>query len=185
MTIEERIILSKQPITWTGDLADDCKATWAGLLLRAEWMDEDYWWWSVYDMQKNEVAIDNSNNHTERFIGGEVSRQMAESVAQQYIVQITNRQEVAKYFISDTFKITGRGLVFVGYILEGCVTLGNNIEFEVFSSLYQRKIIGIEGITYSSPNKVNTGLLLKCIHEEEIDELRNWKPENVIACIYT
>jgi hypothetical protein len=184
MTKEERITLAKQLITWTGDLSDDCTATWAGLMLRAEWMDEDYWWWAVYDMQKDEATIDDSNNYTDRFIGGDISRQKAESVAKKYITEITTRQETAKYLIADTFKITGRGLVFAGYIKDGLISIGDTIEFVALSSIFQRRIIGIEGITKSHPDKVNTGLLIKCDSEAEIDELRNWKPDNVVATIY-
>jgi hypothetical protein len=28
-----------EKIIWNGDLDDDCTALWAGLMLRAEWMD--------------------------------------------------------------------------------------------------------------------------------------------------
>ncbi|MGZ4034171.1 MAG: hypothetical protein ACXVP4_04850, partial [Bacteroidia bacterium] len=178
MTIEERKTLAKQPITWTGDLLDDCTAEWAGLMLRAEWMDEDYWWWAVYDMQKDEVTINDSNNYPERFIGGETARQKVENIAKKYIIEITTRQETAKYLIADTFKITGRGIVFAGYITEGTVSIGDTIEFTVLSTLFQRRIIGVEGITKSQPDKVNTGLLIKCDCDSEIDELRNWKPNN-------
>jgi len=80
MTIEKRRELAKQPILWTGDLDDDCIAIWAGLTLRAEWMDEDYWWWSVSEIGKVE-NIDDSNNYEEQFLGGEVSRKKAEEVA--------------------------------------------------------------------------------------------------------
>ena len=62
-----------QPIIWNGDLKDDCTAKWSGLMLRAEWMDEDYWWWCVYDVLDNENQIDSSNEYDERFIGGEVA----------------------------------------------------------------------------------------------------------------
>ena len=34
---------------WHGDLDDDCSAECAGLTLRAELMEEKYWWWCVYD----------------------------------------------------------------------------------------------------------------------------------------
>ncbi|WP_028981126.1 hypothetical protein [Sporocytophaga myxococcoides] len=170
MTTEERKILATQPITWIGDLSDDCTANWAGLMLRGEWMDEDYWWWAVYDMKKDG--------------GGEISRQKAESVAQEYINRITTRQETAKYIIADTFKISGRGLVFAGYITEGFVSIGDTVEFIVFSTLYQRRIIGIEGITKPQPDKINTGLLIECYNDVEIDELRNWRPDNVVAVIY-
>jgi hypothetical protein len=30
-----------QPIIWEWDLNDDCTARWAGLMLRAEWMDKN------------------------------------------------------------------------------------------------------------------------------------------------
>jgi hypothetical protein len=183
MTTEERKILATQSIIWIGDLSDDCTANWAGLMLRAEWMNEDYWWWAVYDIKKD-ATIDDSNNYTERFIGGEISRLKAESVAQEYIIRITTRQETAKYIIADTFKISGRGLVFAGYITEGLVSIGDTIEFIVFSTLFQRRIIGIEGITKSQPDKINTGLLIECYNDDEIDELRNWKPDNVVAVVY-
>ncbi len=37
-----------EPPEWLGDLDDDCTATWAGFMLRAEQCDEG-WWWAVYD----------------------------------------------------------------------------------------------------------------------------------------
>jgi hypothetical protein len=184
MTTDERKIGAKQPITWTGDLSDDCTATWAGLMLRAEQMDETYWWWAVYDMQKDGAIIDDSNNYAERFMGGDISRQKAERVAQKYIVEITRQKQIAKYIIENTFMLTGRGIVFAGYLTEGIVSVGDRIEFTAFSTLYQRKIMGVEGITKSQPNKVNTGLLIKCSNDAEMDELKNWKPENTEAIIY-
>jgi hypothetical protein len=88
MNVIDRKILAEEPIIWTGDLSDDCKAEWAGLMLRAEWIDEDYWWWAVYDMQKGEITIEDSNEYDEKFIGGEMAREKAESVAKKYIVNI-------------------------------------------------------------------------------------------------
>lgn len=184
MTTEERKLLAQQPITWGGDLSDDCTALWAGLMLRAEWMDEDYWWWRVYDMQKEEAIVDCSNNYNHRFIGGDVSRQKAESVAQLYIDDITTREEVGSFLISDTFKITGRGIILGGYITEGVINIGDTIEFIGLFTVFQRTIIGIEGIRKSQPDKVNTGLLIKCTNDTEINELQNWKPVNVVAIIY-
>lgn len=184
MSTDERKIGASQPITWTGDLSDDCTATWAGLMLRAEQMDETHWWWAVYDMQKGEAIIDDSNNYTERFIRGDISRQKAERVAQKYITEITKQKQIAKYIIKDTFKITGRGIVLAGSITEGIVSVADMIEFTAFSTLYQRKIIGIEGVTKSQTDKENTGLLIHCSNDSEIDELKNWKPENTVAIIY-
>jgi hypothetical protein len=80
-----RKILAKEPIIWKGDLSDDCTAEWAGLMLRAEWMEEDFWWWAVYDMQKNEVTVESSNEYDSRFIGGDSARAMAERVARAYL----------------------------------------------------------------------------------------------------
>ena len=85
LNISDRKPLTKDPINWTGDLADDCTAKWAGLMLRAEWMDEDYWWWAVFDMQNDGIEIDSSNNYDEQFIGGHVSRKKAEDVAKKYL----------------------------------------------------------------------------------------------------
>jgi hypothetical protein len=73
MDNDHRKILAREPIMWTGVLTKDCKAIWAGLMLRAEWMDEDYWWWCVYDMEKEEIQIDSSNNYLESFLSGENS----------------------------------------------------------------------------------------------------------------
>lgn len=74
-----------QPIIWNGDLNDDCTARWSGLMLRAEWMDEDYWWWCVYDMLDNENQIDSSNEYDERIIGGNKAREKAEEIARNYL----------------------------------------------------------------------------------------------------
>ncbi len=89
MTLEERKAFAKQPIIWKGNLSDDCTAVWAGLMLRAEWMDEDYWWWAVYDELKNETTIDDSNNYSEQCLGGEIARQKAKNVARAYLIEIT------------------------------------------------------------------------------------------------
>jgi hypothetical protein len=77
-----------QPIIWEGDLNDDCTARWAGLMLRAEWMDKDHWWWCVYDMMDDENQIDSSNEHSERCISGNAARSKAEEVARNYIKDI-------------------------------------------------------------------------------------------------
>lgn len=183
MTTDQRKRLAKQPITWTGDLMDDCSAKWAGLLLRAEWMDEDYWWWSVYDMQKGEITIEDSTEHDQRFIGGDITRKKAESIAINYITAITS-EATAKYLIAETFKITKRGLALTGYITEGNVSIGDIIEFPASSILRLRKIIGIEDIRNVYKPTINTGLLLQCNSDFEIDELAKWQPNNIIATIY-
>jgi hypothetical protein len=73
----------KDKIKWTGDLSDDCTAIWNGLMLRAEWLDEDYWWWAVSDLKTDEI-IDSSNEYEIKFTGGEAARNKAEAVAKNY-----------------------------------------------------------------------------------------------------
>jgi len=75
----------KQQIIWEGDLKDDCTAKWSGLILRAEWMDENYWWWCVYDNLNNDIQIDSSSEYNEKFIGGEIARNKAEDIAKEYL----------------------------------------------------------------------------------------------------
>jgi len=88
MITKQRKVLAQEPIVWTGDLDDDCVARWAGLMLRAEWMDEDYWWWAVYDMENNEITIDASNEYDERVIGGKIAREKAENAAKKYLTEL-------------------------------------------------------------------------------------------------
>jgi hypothetical protein len=85
MSLQERKLLTLVPIVWTGDLSDDCIANWAGLMLRAECMQENIWWWAVYDMERNEFTIDCSNEYEGEFISGEIARKKAESVARSYL----------------------------------------------------------------------------------------------------
>lgn len=89
----------------------------------------------------------------------------------------------AKYQIDDTFKVTGRGVVFAGKILEGIINLGDLIEFEFNGESLRRKITGIEGIR-STPEKPNTGILIECKDGSEIDELRSWNPDGTIVKVY-
>ena len=75
------------PIIWNGDLEDDCTASWKGLILRAECMDEEIWWWAVSkDNEIHSDEIDSSNNYDTNCIGGKNARQLAEEVAVKYII---------------------------------------------------------------------------------------------------
>ena len=72
-------------IIWIGDLDDDCSAKWNGLILRAELMDENKWWWAVSKDNKNPLdQIDSSNNYDFICKGGEEARHMAEKAAVEY-----------------------------------------------------------------------------------------------------
>ena len=93
------------------------------------------------------------------------------------------QQHIAKYFIADTFKITGRGLVFLGHLMEGDVSSGDIIEFTAFGTELYRRIIGIEGVR-SQATKTNIGILIRCESEAEIDNLRNAEANNQVALIF-
>jgi len=183
MDISERKQLAAVSIEWQGDLLDDCTAQWAGLMLRAEWMDEEWWWWAVYDMQRDEITIESSNRYDESFIGGIAAREKAESVARQYIDRITGAV-AGQFFIGGIFKITDRGLFLAGNIQYGNASIGNIIEFSDGSELEYRKIIGIESILKSSSKETNTGILIDCKDESEIEYFRNNIEPNQIATIF-
>jgi len=94
------------------------------------------------------------------------------------------QQPIAKYFIADTFKITGRGLVFAGHIIEGEVSPGDILEFTAFDTVIYRKIIGVDYSRTPGALKENVGILIRCESEDEIDKLRNTKQNNQVALIF-
>jgi hypothetical protein len=74
-------------IEWKGDLDDDCTAEWSGLLLRAEWMDGDRWWWAVSDLASGD-EIDSSNHDGYfdiKFTSGSAARHAAEQAAYEHL----------------------------------------------------------------------------------------------------
>ncbi len=90
------------------------------------------------------------------------------------------------YAIEDTFNITGRGLIIVGRVVEGDITIlaGDYIEFMALNRLRRRRIKGGEIFSGPRVNFSKIGLLIQCENKEEIDELRAWKPFNEVARIY-
>jgi translation elongation factor EF-Tu-like GTPase len=90
---------------------------------------------------------------------------------------------VAKYTIKDTFIITGRGLVLSGKIEEGEVRPGDFIEFNAFNKTRKRRITGVDFMRKAEDKEFNVGLLIKCENEDEILELRKWRPQTEIAII--
>jgi hypothetical protein len=79
-----------EPIVWSGNLNDDCTAIWNGLILRAEWMDEEIWWWAVSINDGRLEEIDSSNNYDTSCIGGEKARKFAEHAAIKYLTENSN-----------------------------------------------------------------------------------------------
>ena len=80
----QQIAGKENPIKWTGDLSDDCTAYWAGLLLRAEEMEENLWWWLVMD-RKRSLEIATSNERCENCEDGISARREAEKAARSYL----------------------------------------------------------------------------------------------------
>lgn len=74
------------PISWLGDLKDDCAAEWAGLTLRAEQMDRKHWWWAVYAAADREIIAD---SHASSFVAhnGKKARGAAEIAARKWLAQ--------------------------------------------------------------------------------------------------
>lgn len=95
-------------------------------------------------------------------------------------------KEVAKYYISDTFIITGRGLVFTGHTIEGQMNLGNFIQFPYNDQIVVKKIRGIEQSINNERvfDGLNTGILIECKNEDEIQQIRNSSLKNIEAVIF-
>jgi len=92
-------------------------------------------------------------------------------------------KERSTYQINDTFKITGRGIFFAGNISYGLVSIGDWIEFNFYGSVIRRRISGIEGIR-SLKEENNCGLIIESSNTEEIENLKNWEPNGLLAKIY-
>ena len=75
-------VSAPEPILWRGDLDDDCSADWVGFGLRAEAMDDDRWWWCVYDHWADDGdAVASSNDDDIRYETGDAARRAAEQAA--------------------------------------------------------------------------------------------------------
>ena len=48
-------------------------------------MDDDLWWWCIYDMSNGGIQIDSSANYERRPNTGEVARKAAEHSARKYL----------------------------------------------------------------------------------------------------
>lgn len=91
----------------------------------------------------------------------------------------------AIYQIHDTFKITGRGIVFIGFILEGKLDIGNIIKFEFNGRTLERKIRGVDNGMRIVEGCPSVGVMIESLNEEEIEHLRKWNPNKTEARIYS
>ncbi|MBA3682591.1 MAG: hypothetical protein H0W73_15740 [Bacteroidetes bacterium] len=94
------------------------------------------------------------------------------------------KQPTAKYKIADSFKITGRGLIFAGAIIDGEVNCGDMIEFIFSGQTRLRKIKSIEMIRTTNGSENTIGLVISCFDQKKIDELNGWISVNQIAIIH-
>ena len=84
---------TSETIQWTGDLKDDCTAIWGGLMLRAEEMDRNFWWWAVVQDEGRGELLYSSHEDDRECRSGVVARQRAESCAMDFLnVQMQNNQ---------------------------------------------------------------------------------------------
>jgi translation elongation factor EF-Tu-like GTPase len=93
-------------------------------------------------------------------------------------------KERSTYKINDTFRITGRGIVFLGNISKGLVSIGDFIKFKFDNTELTRRIVGIEGVR-SLKEENNCSLMIETTNELEIEKLRNWEPNGLQATIYS
>ncbi|WP_299190455.1 hypothetical protein [uncultured Aquimarina sp.] len=93
-------------------------------------------------------------------------------------------KQIATYQIHDTFKITGRGIVFVGFILDGEFGTGDIIKFNFDGQIIERKIKGIDNGMRGAEGYPNVGVMIENKSDQEIEKLRNWNPNKVIGEIY-
>ncbi|NVN18097.1 hypothetical protein GUA46_07075 [Muricauda sp. HICW] len=93
-------------------------------------------------------------------------------------------KHIATYEIHDTFRITGRGIVFSGNILDGEFLTGDLIKFDFNGQILERRIKGIDAGMRVAKGKPNVGIMIETINESEISDLRNWEPNQAIAKIF-
>ncbi len=94
-------------------------------------------------------------------------------------------KKVAVFQITDTFTITGRGLVLAGQILEGFISVNDSIEFMALGNTLKRKVVAVEFIRFSQPREDNIGLVIECKDREEMKELDAWEPQGLKATVWT
>ena len=92
-------------------------------------------------------------------------------------------KQVAEFQIHDTFKITGVGLVFAGIVLTGELRSGDFIRFDFNGVILKCKIKGVHLMRVTDA-KPNAGMAIESLNNQEIDDLRSWKPNQVMAEIY-
>ena len=95
------------------------------------------------------------------------------------------KQEIkGRFSIEAAFIITGRGLVLSGKLKAGNVQAGDSIALEVLNSNRIRIISGIDWGMGQQPEHRKIGLMIRCMDEAEIEELRAFDWNKTDADIY-
>lgn len=90
---------------------------------------------------------------------------------------------MAKFKILTSFKITGRGLVIVGDIIEGKIQKGNWIIFKINETIIRKEIRAIEMVDKIAEGIAHIGIILNYESEEEKDRFSPLKLEEQITDI--
>lgn len=91
---------------------------------------------------------------------------------------------ISRFEIHNTFRITGRGIVLAGLILNGEFNVGDVVEFSFNGQIITRKIKAIDNKMRVTKGNANTGVMIECLNDKEINALRDWNPNLTIGEIY-
>lgn len=93
-------------------------------------------------------------------------------------------EKVAKFHIIDSFKITGRGLVARGDLLEGRVKVGNFLPFNTGYQDVMLKIVGVDMIDSRSTREYWVGLTFVYQTDQQRAEFEQLKlPEQTVEIL--
>jgi len=92
--------------------------------------------------------------------------------------------KIGKFRIIDSFKITGRGLVARGEIIEGIVKVGSFATIRINSQNIVLHIGGVEAIDNISTKESWVGLILIANNKDEQKNLQNVKLEEQLVDIF-
>lgn len=94
-------------------------------------------------------------------------------------------KQVATFQIQDIFKITGRGIVFSGIVLTGEFMIGDLVKFDFKGQILERKIKGLDAGMRIKEGYPKVAIMIECLNQKEIDDLRNWNSNLTIGEIYS
>jgi translation elongation factor EF-Tu-like GTPase len=92
--------------------------------------------------------------------------------------------KIGKFRIIDSFKITGRGLVARGEIIEGIVKVGSFATIRINSQNIVLYIGGVEAIDNLSTKESWVGLILISNNKDEQKNIQNIKLEEQLVDIF-